>query len=68
MTDRLAGFVVTLAADLREDDAEPLRAAIALLRGVASVEPVPADLTQHIADERARSELREQLATLLTGK
>ncbi|WP_143681707.1 hypothetical protein [Actinacidiphila glaucinigra] len=63
---RLAGFAVTLAGDLREDDAEPLRAAIALVRGVASVEPVPADITRHIVDERARSELCGKLATLLT--
>ncbi|MFB7291110.1 hypothetical protein [Actinacidiphila glaucinigra] len=32
----------------------------------SSVEPVPADITRHIVDERARSELRGKLATLLT--
>ncbi|MET9879788.1 hypothetical protein ABZZ36_35025 [Actinacidiphila glaucinigra] len=36
--------------------------------GVASVEPVPADLSQYLVEERARVELRGQLATLLMGR
>lgn len=40
MTDRLKGFVVTLEEDLREDDAQHICDAIAMVKGVLSVRPV----------------------------
>lgn len=41
MTDRVKGFVVTLDEDMREDDAEQIRAALGMVRGVMDVSPVP---------------------------
>lgn len=64
MADRHSGYLVTLAEDVREDDTA-LAAAIAQLKGVLQVVPVPADLRQHIANERARSELRSALSAVL---
>jgi len=44
MTDRHSGYIVALAADVREDDAEEgVLNAIRMIRGVASVTPVIAE-------------------------
>jgi len=44
MTDRHSGYIVVLAADVREDDAEEgVLNAIRMIKGVASVKPVTAD-------------------------
>lgn len=61
MTDRVAGFTVTLDADYREDDIEPLRQAIKAFRGVVSVERLVSDPALHIASQRERNRLREKL-------
>lgn len=65
MTERHAGYIVTLAEDIREDDAEHIVNALRMVRGVLSVEPVRADLNSAIADERAKAAMREKLLTLL---
>jgi hypothetical protein len=61
MTDRHAAYIVTLEHDIRDDDAQQLIQALSLLRGVVSVEPVPADPIEHIAQSRARSVMRRKL-------
>lgn len=53
MTDRHAGYVVVLATDMRDDDAEAVLTALRMVKGVASVEPVVADIALHIAEARA---------------
>lgn len=46
MTDRHAGYIVTLAQDIREDDAEEsVLIALRMVKGVADVRPVPADFS-----------------------
>lgn len=57
MTTRLKGVLVTFEDDIREDDAEHRLNAIRQIRGVLSVEPVPADVDDHMARERVRYEL-----------
>lgn len=52
MTTRYAAFLVTLTDDIREDDAEWTLNALRMVRGVASVSPVPATIDQAIAYER----------------
>lgn len=42
MTARFSGFQVTLAADIREDDAEHIINAIRMLKGVCDVRPLEA--------------------------
>ena len=40
MTDRHAGYVVVLDADMREDDAQVVIGAISMIKGVQEVTPV----------------------------
>lgn len=61
MTDRHAGYLVTLAADIRKDDAEAVVNAISMVKGVLSVTPVPSDVLLHIAQERRDSDWRDAL-------
>jgi hypothetical protein len=61
MTDRHAGYVVTLADNVRDDDAEATIAAIRQIKGVRAIEPVVADPKLHIAHIRAQQELSERL-------
>lgn len=62
MTDRHAGFLVTMADDIREDDAEAVITALRMVKGVLNVSPVPASVEQHIAWTRADAAWRRQLA------
>lgn len=66
VSDRLKGFVVVLDTDIREDDAENIRIAIAALRNVISVSPVPTDMNDHFARTRVKHELREKLWEIVT--
>jgi hypothetical protein len=67
MTDRHSGYVVVLAADVREDDAEEgVLNAIRMIRGVAGVEPVLADFgPQAIASMRRDREWSDALFKLI---
>ena len=61
MTDRYKGFIVTLAQDIREDDAEALITALQLLKGVAKVTPVETTNTDDIIRMRVEGEIRNKL-------
>ena len=65
MTDRFNSITVVLERDIREDDAEPILAAIRQIRGVLSATGNVADLESHLAQERARSELGQKLLAVL---
>ena len=65
MTDRHAGYLVTLDRDIREDDAEAIMAAIHMIKGVISVKPVVADIGLHIAAERRDGDWRTALSRLI---
>lgn len=67
MTDRHAGYIVVLDADLREDDAEPVLADLRMVRGVLSVEPLASGWEVHVAEERARSELGTAVVQAVRG-
>ena len=58
MTDRYHTLTVVLQANIREDDAKPLMDAIQQMRGVSKVSGVVADINSHMAEERARNELK----------
>jgi hypothetical protein len=66
MTDRHAGYLVTLADDIREDDAEAILTALRMVRGVQSVEPVLASIDQQIAQSRADGVWRERIYKVLS--
>lgn len=65
MTERLKGFVVALESDMREDDAEQLKQALALMRGVLKVEPIMANSNDWIVEQRVRTELGDQIMGVL---
>ena len=65
MTDRFAGFFVTLERDVRSDDAEATLAAIRQVKGVLSVEPLVSTPELHVAHGRARYAIMERLSTIL---
>ncbi len=65
MTDRYYALTVVLEKNLREDDAEPIIAAIQLLRGVRSVTAHVGDVEIHAAMVRAKGELTEKLFEVL---
>lgn len=65
MTDRHAGYIVTLADDVREDDAEHVINALRMIKGVLNVSPVPADIELHMATERAKQEITTRFHEIL---
>lgn len=65
MSNRYHSLTVVLKENLREDDAEPILAAIRQLRGVLSVTGVVVDPTSHMAQERAKCDLGKKLIDVL---
>lgn len=66
MTDRIRTLVVTLRADVRDDDIEAVRSAIAMLGPVALCDVGPiVDLRAHEARRVAQLELRQRILDLL---
>lgn len=68
MTARHAAYLVTLAEDVREDDAEEILTALRMVRGVLAVQPVERDIDQQIGQVRADGEWRERIFKLLDDR
>lgn len=64
MTEHVAGMLVVLEHDLREDDAEEITRAIRQLRGVLEVTHVSGGPHQQMADERARLRWQKRLLAI----
>jgi hypothetical protein len=60
MTDRHAGYVVTLEANIREDDATAIMDALKMVRGVLDVRPVAGDVMLTVAEARARRDMQDK--------
>lgn len=56
---------MSLERDIRDDDAEPLIAAIRQMRGVLDVQAHVSDVASWTAEERARLELRTRILEVL---
>ena len=54
MTDREVGYIVTLETSIREDDAEDIKTAISMIKGVLSIKPIVEDINLYIAKTPAR--------------
>jgi hypothetical protein len=65
MSDRHAGFVVTLDKDLKDEDAEEIANAIRCLQHVITVRPVVSNIEMHILHEQVRHELMQKLWDVL---
>jgi hypothetical protein len=61
VTDRHSAYIVTLAEDIREDDAEAVLIALRMVSGVPSVKPLAASWEVHVAGERRDSQWRDAL-------
>lgn len=65
MTDKEAGYIVTLEKSIREDDTEDIKTAIRMVKGVISVEPVTENYELQIARSGIRHELINKLYNVL---
>lgn len=65
MTDRHAGYLVTLEHNTREDDAEATLGALKQIKGVLSVIPVTGSSDLSLAEERVRHELGTKLLAVI---
>lgn len=61
MSDRIKGFVVTLKDDMKDEDAEHIRCAIALLYNVVDVGPIKAEIGDFVTRNRLRQEIAERV-------
>ncbi len=64
---RIQGYVVVLEKDTREDDAEQILTALRMVRGVASVQPVEANLEAQVARLRVQTDVRKGLLAFYEG-
>jgi hypothetical protein len=67
MSDRHAGYIVTLKDDVRDDDAESIVTALEMVKGVLSVDPIVADVTLWLAEMRAKTAAKRQIIDMLTN-
>lgn len=68
MTDRIQNMTVTLDQDYGDDDAEIIRMAIGMIKGVACVEfGKPVGPEDHFARQHAMMKLKEEMAGILKG-
>jgi hypothetical protein len=61
MTDRYFALTVLLSQETRDDDAEPIIAAIRMIKGVLDVQPQVADVQLYYAQAAARRDLEQRL-------
>ena len=65
MTDRHIGFTVVLDKEIRSDDAEFIKNAIAAIKHVVEVTPVVEDPSVFITKRQVRYELEQKLLEAL---
>ncbi len=61
MTDRVRHLTVILDRDIREDDVQPVMAAVSMIQGVANVAAGKLGVGDYLARETARLELRRKI-------
>lgn len=62
MTDRYAGFVVSIEGSIREDDAVHIINALKMVKGVINVKPIELDsIADMNADMRVKHDVRQKL-------
>lgn len=67
MTDRIRSLTVALDRDIREDDVEPLVAAIRMLRGVTAVTRHVVTPNDWATEERIRREWLDRFLGVVKG-
>lgn len=61
MTDRINSLTIVIERDIRDDDCQPLIAAIQMMRGVLTVKANVANHSDFMAEERAKHELTKKI-------
>lgn len=61
MTDRIRHLTITLDADIRDDDLEPIVSALQHVRGVSSVDHHIVTEQDHLARQAVRAEVQQKL-------
>lgn len=67
MTDRYHSLTVILEKDIRSDDCKPLIDAIKMMKNVLKVRPSVTNVTDLMAQSRAKNELIEKIYKLLNS-
>lgn len=65
MTDRYAGFLVTLDKEMRSDDSECVIEAIKMIKYVQSVKPYLADTEKYMIAEREKFKFGERIIEMI---
>lgn len=68
MSNYIKGFNVVLEQDIHEDNAALIQAALLQIKGVVSVEPLVANIEDHMARERVRLEMGKQILDIVFPK
>ena len=66
MTARINSFTVILEKDMREDDAEALKSALSMMKGVISVQENVSDILGAVSKARAREDIINKLIEVIT--
>jgi hypothetical protein len=62
MTDRIKGYLVTLEADIREDDSETILNALKMIKGVHNVRTYVKNMEDYMSEYKGRlDELNDML-------
>ena len=65
MTARINSFTVILEKDMREDDAEALKSALSMMKGVISVQENVSDILDAVSKARARADIINKLIEVI---
>lgn len=68
MTDKVKGFTVTLAEDIRIDDVEPVMQAIRMIKGVVDVHPSIVTSDDHINRIRIVEKIRNNFYKFINNE
>lgn len=69
MTTRHKGYMIALADDVRDDDAEAIIMALKMVRGALAVTPIDADPSgDWIVEERVRRDLHAKILEIAYPK
>lgn len=65
MSNKIASFTITLKDDIDEEQAEMIKTALLLIRGVIAVEPNVSNCELYMAESRAKYKLLDKMLEIL---
>ena len=61
MSDKIKGITVAFTQDFKHEDAENIIDAILMIKGVEDVTTIPTNVSDYIARQQVKNELREKI-------